>query len=88
MSKFIFVSFPDEAKACEGTRPLEELHAEGNVVYVKVFDIYGAGSVAERLSELLDCDAKSWSSEFPSFVTSLQAQPAEASRSMESTFPR
>jgi len=49
-----------------------------NVVYVKVIDIYGADSVAERLSVLLDCDAKSWSSEFPSFVTSLQAQSASA----------
>ena len=49
-----------------------------NVVYVKVFDIYGADAVAERLSVLLDCDAKSWSSEFPSFVTSLQAQAASA----------
>jgi lipoprotein-releasing system permease protein len=49
-----------------------------NVVYVKVIDIYGADAVAERLSVLLDCDAKSWSSEFPSFVTSLQAQSASA----------
>jgi len=49
-----------------------------NVVYVKVFDIYGADAVAERLSVLLDCDAKSWSSEFPSFVTSLRAQSASA----------
>ena len=31
MSKFIFVSFPDEAKACEGTRSLDELHAEGSL---------------------------------------------------------
>ena len=49
-----------------------------NVVYVKVNDIYGADAVAERLSALLDCEAKSWSSEFPSFVTSLQAQSASA----------
>ena len=49
-----------------------------NVVYVKVFDIYGADAVAERLSVLLDCDVKSWSSEFPSFVTSLRAQSASA----------
>ncbi len=49
-----------------------------NVVYVKVIDIYGADAVAERLSVLLDCEAKSWSSEFPSFVTSLQAQSASA----------
>lgn len=45
-----------------------------NVVYVKVIDIYGADAVAKRLSVLLNCEAKSWSSEFPSFVTSLQAQ--------------
>lgn len=31
MSKFIFVSFPDEAKAYQGTRSLEELHAEGSL---------------------------------------------------------
>lgn len=49
-----------------------------NVVYVKVIDIYGADVVAERLSVLLDCEAKSWSSEFPNFVTSLQAQSASA----------
>lgn len=49
-----------------------------NVVYVKVNDIYGADAVAERLSVLLDCEAKSWSSEFPNFVTSLQAQTASA----------
>jgi lipoprotein-releasing system permease protein len=49
-----------------------------NVVYVKVFDIYSADAVAERLSVLLDCEAKSWSSEFPNFVTSLQAQSASA----------
>ena len=49
-----------------------------NVVYVKVNDIYGADQVAERLSVLLECEAKSWSSEFPSFVTSLQAQSASA----------
>jgi lipoprotein-releasing system permease protein len=49
-----------------------------NVVYVKVFDIYGADAVAERLAVLLDCEAKSWSSEFPNFVTSLQAQSASA----------
>jgi lipoprotein-releasing system permease protein len=49
-----------------------------NVVYVKVFDIYAADAVAERLSALLECEAKSWSSEFPNFVTSLQAQSASA----------
>jgi lipoprotein-releasing system permease protein len=49
-----------------------------NVVYVKVFDIYSADAVAERLSVLLDCEANSWSSEFPNFVTSLQAQSASA----------
>ncbi|MCX6612500.1 MAG: ABC transporter permease [Acidobacteria bacterium] len=49
-----------------------------NVVYVKVYDIYGADAVAERLAVLLDCEAKSWSSEFPNFVTSLQAQAASA----------
>jgi lipoprotein-releasing system permease protein len=49
-----------------------------NVVFVKVIDIYGADAVAERLSVLLNCEAKSWSSEFPNFVTSLQAQAASA----------
>jgi len=36
MSKFIFVSFPDEAKAYEGTRSLEELHAEGSLTLYAV----------------------------------------------------
>ncbi|MCX6596173.1 MAG: ABC transporter permease [Acidobacteria bacterium] len=49
-----------------------------NVVFVKVIDIYGADAVAERLTVLLDCEAKSWSSEFPNFVTSLKAQAASA----------
>ena len=40
MSKFIFVAFPDEAKAYEGTRSLEELHAEGSL------SLYGLSVVA------------------------------------------
>jgi uncharacterized membrane protein len=31
MSKFIFVAFPSEAKAYEGTRVLKDLHAEGSL---------------------------------------------------------
>jgi uncharacterized membrane protein len=31
MSKFIFVLFPNEAKAYEGTRALKDLHAEGSL---------------------------------------------------------
>lgn len=49
-----------------------------NIVYVKVFDIYGADAVTAQIAALLNCDAKSWSSEFPTFVTSLQAQAASA----------
>ncbi len=41
MSKFIFVSFPDEAKAYEGTRSLEALHAEGSLT------LYGMAVVAK-----------------------------------------
>ena len=41
MSKFIFVSFPDEAKAYEGTRALEALHAEGSLT------LYGTAVVAK-----------------------------------------
>ncbi len=36
MSKFVFVIFPDEAKAYEGTRALKELHAEGSLA---VYDV-------------------------------------------------
>jgi uncharacterized membrane protein len=43
MSKFIFVSFPDEAKAYEGTRALEALHAEGSLT------LYGLAVVAKGL---------------------------------------
>lgn len=49
-----------------------------NVVYVKVYDIYGADAVAERLEALLGSQARSWSTDFPSFVTSLRAQSASA----------
>lgn len=41
MTKFIFVSFPDEAKAYEGTRALQALHAEGSLT------LYGM-SVVEK----------------------------------------
>jgi uncharacterized membrane protein len=41
MSKFIFVSFPDETKAYEGTRALEALHAEGSLT------LYGMAVVAK-----------------------------------------
>ena len=40
MSKFILVTFPDETKAYEGTRCLEELHAEGSLT------LYGLAVVA------------------------------------------
>lgn len=41
MSKFIFISFADEAKAYEGTRSLEALHAEGSLT------LYGLAVVAK-----------------------------------------
>jgi uncharacterized membrane protein len=41
MSKFIFVSFPDEAKAYEGTRALQALHAEGSLT------LYGMSVLAK-----------------------------------------
>lgn len=40
MSKFIFVTFPNEAKAYEGTRSLGELHDEGSLT------LYGVAVVA------------------------------------------
>ncbi len=41
MSKFIFVTFPDEAKAYEGTQVLTRLHAEG------ALSLYGMAVVAK-----------------------------------------
>jgi lipoprotein-releasing system permease protein len=49
-----------------------------NVIYVKVIDIYNADSVADRIMALLPYEAKSWSREFPQFLSSLQVQTASA----------
>lgn len=49
-----------------------------NVVYVKLVDIYNADSVADRIMALLPYEAKSWTREFPQFLSSLQVQTASA----------
>jgi lipoprotein-releasing system permease protein len=49
-----------------------------NVIYVKLIDIYNADSVADRIMALLPYEAKSWTREFPQFLSSLQVQTASA----------
>ncbi len=49
-----------------------------NVIYVKLIDIYDANSVADRMMALLPYEAKSWTREFPQFLSSLQVQTASA----------
>lgn len=49
-----------------------------NAVYVKLIDIYNADSVADRIMALLPYEAKSWTREFPQFLTSLKVQTASA----------
>ena len=49
-----------------------------NVVYVKLIDIYNADTVADRIMALVPYEAKSWTREFPQFLSSLQVQSASA----------
>jgi lipoprotein-releasing system permease protein len=49
-----------------------------NVIYVKLIDIYSADIVADRIMALLPYEAKSWTREFPQFLSSLQVQAATA----------
>ena len=49
-----------------------------NVIYVKLVDIYNADSVADRIMALFPYEAKSWTREFPQFLSSLQVQTASA----------
>lgn len=49
-----------------------------NMVQVKLVDIYDADSVADRIMSLWPYEAKSWTREFPQFLTSLQVQTASA----------
>jgi lipoprotein-releasing system permease protein len=49
-----------------------------NAIHVKLIDIYKADMVADRIMALLPYEAKSWTREFPEFLTSLQAQSASA----------
>lgn len=49
-----------------------------NAINVKLFDIYDADSVADRLMALWPYEAKSWTREFPQFLSMLQVQTASA----------
>ena len=49
-----------------------------NAIYVKLIDIYDANSVADRMMALVPYEAKSWTREFPQFLSSLQVQTASA----------
>lgn len=49
-----------------------------NVILVKVFDIFKSDGVADRIESLVPYEARSWSREYPSFVSSLTVQGASA----------
>jgi len=49
-----------------------------NVILVKVNDLFGSDEVADRIQSLLPYEARSWSREYPSFVSSLTVQSASA----------
>lgn len=49
-----------------------------NAIQVKLIDIYDADSVADRIMALMPYEAKSWTREFPQFLSSLQVQTASA----------
>ena len=49
-----------------------------NVIYVKLIEIYKADNVADRIMALLPYEAKSWTREFPQFLSMLQVQTASA----------
>ncbi len=49
-----------------------------NVILVKVHDLFGSDEVADRIESLVPYEARSWSREFPSFVSSLTMQAASA----------
>ena len=49
-----------------------------NAIQVKLINIYDADSVADRIMALMPYEAKSWTREFPQFLSSLQVQTASA----------
>jgi lipoprotein-releasing system permease protein len=49
-----------------------------NVILVKVHYLFGSDEVADRIESLVPYEARSWSREFPSFVSSLTMQAASA----------
>jgi lipoprotein-releasing system permease protein len=49
-----------------------------NIIYVKVVDIYNSDSVADRIMALTPYEAKSWTRDFPQFLSALQVQTASA----------
>jgi lipoprotein-releasing system permease protein len=49
-----------------------------NVILVKVHELFGSNEVADRIESLVPYEARSWSREFPSFVSSLNVQAASA----------
>ncbi len=49
-----------------------------NAIYVKLIDIYNADATADQIMALVPYEAKSWTREFPQFLSSLQVQTASA----------
>jgi len=59
----------------------QSLFGVGNsvhVILVKVNKLFGSDEVADRIEAMLPYEARSWSREFPSFVSSLTVQAASA----------
>jgi lipoprotein-releasing system permease protein len=59
----------------------QSLFAVGNsvtVILVKLNDLFGADRVADQIQSLVPYEARSWSREYPSFVSSLIVQSASA----------
>ena len=49
-----------------------------NVILVKVNELFGSDKVADKIESMLPYEARSWSREFPTFVSSLNVQTASA----------
>ena len=59
----------------------QSLFGVGNsvhVILVKVHDLFGSDEVADKIEAMVPYEARSWSREFPSFVSSLTVQAASA----------
>jgi lipoprotein-releasing system permease protein len=49
-----------------------------NVIFVKVFQLFGSDKVADRIEAMVPYEARSWSREFPQFVNMMRMNAASA----------